>query len=350
MNRLFPARLLALGLVFLIGSAHSAEAADPFGDSDALLARARRHFEPLPKESPIPATAAQVELGRKLFFDPRFSSDGTVSCMRCHQPALFGTDGLSKSLGVGSKSNARNAPTVLNVGFHAVFHWHGDRESLEAQASKSLAGPNFGNPDAGAVLARIAKIPGYAAEFKKAYPEVESPLSYGNVANAIGAFERSLVSRAPFDSYLEGEEDRLGDEAKRGLKTFMDVGCIKCHDGSALGGGPKFKKFGVHEEYWKYTGSTPVDQGRFETTGKEHDRYRFKVPSLRNVTRTAPYFHDGSVASLGKAVSIMAKIQLETELSAAQVGDILAFLDSLTGEIPAHFRTAPLLPPGAFVP
>lgn len=334
---------LAWLTVALAGTATAAPASAP-----SLWHEARKHFAPLEPVKPTVPTA-RIELGRKLFFDPRLSADGTVSCRKCHEPGLHGTDALSKSVGIGGKINPRNAPTVLNAGLGTIFHWHGDRTSLEDQAAKSFTGMNFGNPDAATVEKRVSRIPGYAPLFASAFPGDPAPVTYAHLVDAVAAFERSLVSPAPFDAYLADESARLGEKAEKGLSTFLAVGCVKCHDGALLGG-TTFAKFGVKGDYWKVTGSTVIDKGRFEATAKEEDLYRFKVPSLRNVARTAPYFHDGSVATLPGAVAAMGTLQLGLTLTPDQVENVVAFLETLTGTLPASFLTAPILPPGAFVP
>ncbi len=278
-------------------------------DDAALLKEAQEIFQPLKDMSASGAGAMkdQITLGRLLFFDPRFTVDGNVSCATCHLPALYGADGLSKSIGVQQRPHPRNAPTVLNSGVNIIVHWRGDRESLEDQAIKALGSPiTNGQPDIGAVLDRLERIPGYAPLFRAAFPGDAAPLNAGNVANAISAYERSLVTPAPFDIYLAGNVDALSPSARSGLETFIKIG--------------------------------------YPT-----DLYVFRVPSLRNVAMTAPYFHDGSVATLREAVSVMARVQLGLKLSEDEVNDITSFLESLTGKLPSEFATAPVLPPAAVI-
>ena len=323
-------------------------------DNDAeLLKQAQGIFKPLPKDmatAEFPITPDRVALGHKLYFDPRISVDGTVSCARCHQPALYGTDGLAKSLGAHDRVNPRNAPTVLNAALQFVEHWRGDRKNVEDQAKQALVGPpSFGNPDYAAAMAKLEAIPGYRALFQKAFPGEKDPVTPDNWGTAIGAYERTLVTPSPFDRYLGGDTTALTAAEQDGLRTFINTGCVACHNGPGVGGG-MYQKFGVVEDYWKETGSKEIDKGRFDVTHNQDDMYVFKVPSLRNVAMTPPYFHDGSVTSLAKAVHVMAKVQLGRTLSDADANKIVAFLGSLTGKLPADFADAPVLPAASFAP
>ena len=335
-------------LALLTGSPTLAAPADR-----ALLKQAQALFKPLPADMAapgFPVTPARVRLGRMLFFDPRISLDGTVSCSKCHQPGLYGTDALSKPIGVKARENPRNAPTVLNAALQFVAHWRGDRKNVEDQATQALVGPpSFGNANYDAAMAKIKAIPGYAELFHKAFPGKADPVTAENWGKAIGAYERTLVTPAPFDAYLKGNVRALSPVARTGLGKFIATGCAGCHNGVDIGGGT-FQKFGVTEDYWKETHSKTVDKGRFDVTKNPADTYVFKVPSLRNVARTPPYFHDGSVARLPDAVRVMAKVQLRKTLSDRDVKEIVAFLDSLTGRLPKDFDTAPVLPTAAFAP
>jgi cytochrome c peroxidase len=297
----------------------------------------------------FPVTPERVRLGRALFFDPRISADGTLSCARCHQPALYATDGLPRSVGVHSQPVPRNAPTVLNAALSFTQHWDGRFASVEEQATKALLGPAFGNPDFATAMARVKGISGYAAMFRQAFLGEAEPINEDNWGKAIGAYERTLVSRSRFDDYFGGKTDALSAAERQGLRTFIDGGCSDCHKGPAVGG-LGYRKFGVVSDYWKATGSQAIDKGRFEVTKDDGDLYKFKVPSLRNVAMTPHYFHDGSVDRLPRAVRIMAKVQIGSDLSDPEVEAIVAFLGSLTGSQPADFERAPLLPAGGFVP
>lgn len=315
-----------------------------------LPEKVRQLFKPLPESMAtpeFPATADQITLGRQLFFDPRLSLDGTVSCATCHRPALYGTDALPKSIGAEHRLNARNAPTVLNAALQFRNHWIGDRANVEEQATKSLTGhASFGNPDAATVIQKIKAL-GYAAGFVSAFPNDPEPVKPENWGKAIGAYERTLVTPSPFDAYLKGDTTALTSQAQNGLKLFIDHGCVSCHSGVNVGGS-SFQKFGVFEDYWKETGSKAIDEGRFNETKNLVDKYLFKVPSLRNVGMTPPYFHDGSVSTLLQAVRIMSKVQLDKDLTEGQVNDLVSFLNSLTGQLPESFTTEPVLAPQSF--
>ncbi len=282
-----------------------------------------------------------------LFFDPRISVDGTGSCLHCHQPALYGADGLPKSIGVQDKHLPRNAPTVFNAGLYTSQHWDGRFANVEEQAKRALLGPGFGNPDFPTAMARVKAIGGYASLFQQAFPDEAEPISEDNWGKAIGAYERTLVSPSRFDDYLGGKSDALSATERTGLRTFIDTGCVDCHKGPGIGG-LGFRKFGVISDYWKATGSKDVDKGRFGVTNDPADMYKFKVAGLRNVAMTPPYFHDGMVETLPKAVRIMAKVQLDTDLSDSDVEQIVTFLGSLTGSMPVGFERAPVLPAGGF--
>lgn len=319
----------------------------------ALLGMAQQTFKPLPKDMgtlEFPITTERVALGRALFFDPRLSLDGTVSCSRCHLPSLYGTDALPRAIGVENRLNPRNAPTILNAALQFADHWYGDRSSVEDQAAKSFLGrPSFGNPDFASVIAKIRAIPSYESMFAAAFPGDREPISEENTAKAIGAYERTLVTPSAFDTYLKGDSRALVPEAKDGLSEFVNIGCASCHNGVGVGGG-MFQKFGITGDYWRATKSKEVDKGRFSVTNNHADEYLFKVPMLRNVVMTPPYFHDGSVAAVPEAVRIMAKLQLGRDINDSQIKKIIAFLDSLTGTVPENFATPPTLPPSGFPP
>jgi len=315
-------------------------------DSD-LLKEAKRYFSPLPEafySEKNPLTKDKIKLGKMLFYETRISIDGTTSCAKCHPFTMYGADRLEKSKGNFSKENPRNAPTVLNAAGQFSQHWRGDRKDVEDQAKKSLLGKgSFGAPSYKWVEEKLKSIKGYEELFKKAFPEDKEPVTVENLAKAIGAWERTLITPSRFDKFLKGDIDALNQEEKKGLKKFISYGCVNCHNGALLGG-TMFHKFGIFEPYWKYTGSKKIDKGRFEITKKEEDLYVFKVPPLRNVTETYPYFHDGSVKDLKKAVWIMGKVQLGVEIPAKDLEEIYFFLKSLTGKLPEDVITVPQLP------
>jgi len=316
-------------------------------DVAVLLTRAQMLFQPLPQEmdpAASPTHPARVALGRMLFFDPRWTVEGNVSCATCHQPALYGTDALARSIGVQHRTHPRNAPSILNAGLNFVQHWWGDRKTLEEQAEQALVGVfSSGQPDPAAVTARIEAIEGYAGLFQQAFPDEVTPMTSANIGKAIGAYERTLLTPAPFDAFLRGDTHALPPRAQAGLEHFMSRGCVACHNGVGIGG-QMFQKFGLVEEYWKATGSQEIDKGRFGLTQDPADLYVFKVPSLRNVAMTPPYFHDGSVATLDEAVKVMGRVQLGVTLPDTEISEIVAFLGTLTGALPASFATAPTLP------
>jgi cytochrome c peroxidase len=335
---LTTAALLSLAIV-------PSKAADP-----DLLAQARLTFKPLAigaTAAQHPPTPEQIRLGRLLFFETRASVDGTVSCARCHQPALYGTDALPKSIGAAHRTHPRHSQTVLNSAIQFVQHWRGDRVSVEDQAIKALVGPPaYGNPSYDAALAKIKAIRGYGELFARAFPGQAEPVTADNWGTAIGAYVRTLLTPAPFDAFLSGDTSALSAAAQAGLRTFMQVGCAGCHNGVGIGGG-MYQKFGVKEDYWTATKSPAVDKGRFDVTQNPADLYVFKVSGLRNVAMTPPYFHDGSVATLPAAVRIMGRVQIGKMLTETEVADIVTFLHTLTGPLPADFATTPALPPGS---
>src|SRR5262245_6488098 len=332
-----------IALLVVVAPATAAEA------ETERLKQVQELFQPLPRDMAMPdapITLERADLGRLLFFDPRLTVDADLSCSSCHQPARHGTDGLSKSIGVRQRPHPRNAPTLLNAGLNFIIHWRGDRDSLEDQVIKALASPiTSGQPDEKAIIDRLKQIPTYAPLFKAAFPDEPHPMTGENIAKAIGAYERTLVTPSPFDRYLAGDVDALSPKARGGLNTFINTGCATCHNGVLVGGG-RYQKFGVVEDYWKATGSQTIDNGRADVTKNPDDIYVFRVASLRNVAKTAPYFHDGSVATLPEAIRVMARVQLGAALGDAETSDIVAFLESLTGELPATFATVPSLPPG----
>lgn len=304
-------------------------------DAKKLLDDARASFKAI---APLPAAdPARIELGRRLFFERRVSMDGNVSCSHCHLPEKHATDGLPKAIGVFGKENSRNAPTIFNAALNFRQHWRGDRESLEEQAEKSLLGAaSFGNPDAATAMDKLKAIPDYADAFAKAFPGEKEPITAKNWGLAIAAFERTLTTPSKFDAFLAGETSALSAEQLAGLRRFIDVGCAACHNGEGVGGN-SFQKFGVAGDYWKATGVTAPDKGRADVTKNDADLYVFKVASLRNVEKTAPYFHDGSIDTLPRAVRIMANVQIGRSLSDREVADIVAFLGSLTSAAPASY-------------
>ena len=321
-------------------------------DDQALLDKAKSLFKPLPDTSALENTALtpeRVALGKALFYETRVSSDGRQGCVSCHNPAYYGADSLPLSLGIFGKVLPRNAPTVFNTSLLVSQHYGGNRTSVEDQAVKALTSlVAYGNATYEQAEKKLLQL-GYQPWFDKAFPGQAKSVTVQNWGIAIGAFERTLLTPAPFDAYLKGNQQALSAQAKQGLKTFIDTGCAGCHSGVTVGG-QSFQKFGITQDYWLLTGSTEkeafkgYDKGRFQDTKNEADAFIFKVSQLRNVAMTPPYFHDGSVATLPQAVRIMAQLQLGKQLSDTQVADIVSFLESLTGAVPADFAKAPSLP------
>ena len=321
-------------------------------DDQALLDKAKVLFKPLPDSSALENTALtpeRVALGKALFYETRVSSDGRQGCVSCHTPFYHGGDSLPLSMGVFGKVLPRNAPTVFNTSLLVAQHYGGNRTSVEDQAVKALTSlVAYGNATYEQAEKKLVQL-GYQPWFDKAFPGQAKSVTVQNWGIAIGAFERTLLTPAPFDAYLKGNHQALSAQAKQGLKTFIETGCAGCHSGVTVGG-QSFQKFGITQDYWLVTGSTEkeafkgYDKGRFQDTKNEADAFMFKVSQLRNVAMTPPYFHDGSVATLPQAVRVMAQLQLGKQLSDTQVADIVSFLESLTGEVPADFAKAPALP------
>ncbi len=317
------------------------------GNGSDLAALAQKTFGILPLQmaSPEnPITPEKAALGKILFYETRISADGTVSCSRCHPLGLYAADGLPMAIGNSCKINPRNAPTILNAAAQISAHWIGNRTSVEDQARQALIGPpSFGMPSYDSAMKVLKAIHGYEPLFKAAFPLDTQPIKEQNFALAVGAFERTLVTPGLFDAFVNGDPDALTPGQKKGLKTFVSEGCASCHSGVYFGG-QSYKKFGVSAPYWTFTKSQSPDLGRFVVTGDENDKYVFKVPVLRNVAMTPPYFHDGSVNSLTDAVYIMAKAQLNRTLPGDELKNLMAFLNALTGAIPKQALEVPLLP------
>lgn len=311
-------------------------------------------FDVLPKKAPHPAdnptSLAKIELGKKLYFDPRLSIDGTVSCNSCHNVMAGGEDNRANSVGVGGKHGGRSSPTVWNAAFLSVQFWDGRAASLEDQAKGPLTNPiemAMGTHDI--VIDRIKKIPGYAPEFKKVFG-AKTEITIDEVAKAIATFERTLITpNSAVDLFLKGNKKALNASAQRGMLLAQTVGCATCHNGPNYAGPALPIGTGFYQKFPLIAGSEYEskydlikDLGRFEVTKKEEDKNLFRVPTWRNIALTAPYFHNGSVKTLDEAVRVMAKTQLNRTLKDAEVKDIVAFLEGLTGEFPKMM--APKLP------
>jgi cytochrome c peroxidase len=321
----------------------------------APATQAQSPWQPLPDKAPAsadnPTTAAKVELGKMLYFDPRLSSTGTVSCFSCHNVMEGGDDHMTTSAGVHGLKGGRNAPTVWNAAFHSVQFWDGRAPSLEEQAKGPPVNPiEMGMRDLDAVIDRIRHIPGYRPYFEQAFGSGDV-VTMDNAARAIAAYERTLITPgSAYDRYARGDKTALTAQQLRGMETFAEVGCTSCHQGPAFNGPPLPAGTGFFMKFPTYPESPYVakyklaeDPGRFSATKDEADRGMWRVPTLLNLTYTAPYMHTGTVKTLPEAVRVMASTQLNRTLDDAQVGDVVAFLESLTGKFPQ--QTMPRLPP-----
>ena len=288
-----------------------------------------------------PITDDKVDLGRMLYYDARLSKGQDVSCNTCHALTKYGVDDESESVSTGHKGQkgTRNSPTVYNAAGHFVQFWDGRAATIEEQAGGPMLNPvEMAMPDAKHVVAVLKSMPEYVAAFGKAFPGEKDPVTYDNAGKAIGAFERKLVTAARWDKFLAGDQAALNDAEKAGLNKFLDTGCQMCHSGAYMGGS-MFQKLGAVQP-WPQT----ADQGRFEVTKQDADKMVFKVPSLRNIEKTAPYYHDGSVKTLDDAVAKMAQYQLGKPLGKEDVDSVVTFLKTLTGELPAAYIKQPELP------
>ena len=330
--KLFAALLLAGGL-----SAGLAQA-------DELRDKAAAAFKPLPSTVPVvkdnKITPEKITLGKALYFDTRMSKSGFIACASCHNLSEGGDDNQATSTGHGWQKGPRNAPTVLNAVFNIAQFWDGRADDLKAQAKGPVqaAGEMANNKEQ--AVATLKSMPQYGEWFKAAFPEDKDPVTFDNFAKAVEAFEATLITPAPFDAYLNGDDSALSADQKKGLALFIDKGCSSCHNGVNVGG-DGYYPFGVVEK----PGSDilPVnDKGRFAVTKTADDQYVFRVAPLRNVALTAPYFHSGQVWDLKQAVGVMGASQLGAALSDDEENAIVAFLGSLTGKMPEV--TLPVLP------
>jgi cytochrome c peroxidase len=292
---------------------------------------------PIPQS--LPVEARKVALGKRLFHDVRLSGNETLSCASCHDLAHAGVDGLPVSIGIHGRTSRRNAPTVYNAVFNFRQFWDGRAANLEEQALSPITDPNEMGATWPQVLARLNREAGLVAEFKALYPDGIQP---ANIADAIAEFERTLITpNAPFDRFIKGDVNALSAEAKQGWALFRRLGCISCHQGINLGGN-MFQKFGVIEDPAVHSDGEAEDPGLFRVTGRKEDLHVFKVPSLRNVALTAPYFDGGEAKTLSEAVRIMARAQIGTDLSAEEARLLCVFLESLTAlPIPATSGVRP---------
>lgn len=295
----------------------------------------------LPNKVPVPAdnpmTPQKIGLGKMLFFDPRLSTDGKVSCNSCHNVMSQNSDELPAGVAIHGQRDGRIPPTLWNSAFYSVQFWDGRAASLEEQAI-------------GPVVEKIREIPKYIEAFKKAFPKDKEPLSSTNVTRAIATYQRTLITpKAPFDKYMKGNKKVLSAQQISGWNLVQEIGCTSCHAGEIFAGEGFKMGEGNFQPFPQIPGSKydkmydiTADLGRYEVTKKDEDKNRWRVPTWRNVAVTAPYFHNGKVKTLDEAVRVMGKTQLGADLKDSQVADIVAFLNSLTGEFPK--QTMPVLP------
>lgn len=278
-----------------------------------------------------------VELGKKLYFDPRLSKSGFISCNSCHNLSMGGTDNIPTSIGDHWQQGPINAPTVLNSSLNVAQFWDGRAADLKAQAGGPIANPGEMAFTHTLALGVLESIPAYVREFKTVFDK--DKIDIDQVTAAIAEFEKTLVTpNSRFDQYLLGKKDALTADEMAGYKLFKESGCVACHNGPAVGGS-SFQKMGVVAPY---KASSPAE-GRSAVTGKDADRFNFKVPTLRNVEMTYPYFHDGAANTLTEAVDVMGRLQLGKKFTADENAKVVAFLKTLTGDQPSFMM--PVLPP-----
>jgi cytochrome c peroxidase len=310
--------------------------ADAVSDSFLMM------FKPLPSEAPSAdneLSEAKINLGRMLYYENRLSKGEKLSCNSCHMLDKYGQDNLSFSPGHEGKLGGRSSPSTYNAAIHIAQFWDGRAPSVEEQAKGPVLNPGeMGMPSADFVVDVLKSIPGYVKAFKAAFPGEADPITYNNFGKAIGAFERKLVTPSHWDDFLKGNKEALTAEQSKGFETFAKAGCVTCHNGPAVGG-MMYQKLGLVKAW-----PDLKDQGRFEATKVETDKFYFKVPSLRNISETGPYLHDGSVKTLEEMVSKMAEYQLGKALTPVETTSIVTFLKSLKGEIPAEYIAKPKLP------
>ncbi|MEO8759653.1 MAG: cytochrome c peroxidase [Bacteroidia bacterium] len=312
-----------------------------------LLDKAQGAFKSLPeladKNMQNVITDERVNLGKILYFDTRLSKTGNNSCNSCHNLATYGVDNQATSKGDAGKLGDRNSPTVLNAALHTAQFWDGRAKDVEEQAGMPILNPvEMAIPNEAFLVNRLREIDLYKKLFKDAFPNEKNPINYITLRKSIGAFERTLITPSKFDDYLNGDVFALNDEEREGMKIFIETGCTQCHLGATLGGN-MFQKFGKFADYRTEVHVTKEDEGKKNVTKDIADKDVFKVPSLRNIEKTGPYFHNGNITNLNEAVKIMAKLQLNKNLSDAEVTSIVVFLKTLTGNLPDDVKKAPSL-------
>ena len=315
----------------------------PAPSAAQVLDAAKKYFSPLParaESAANPTTPEKIALGRQLYYDTRLSKGHDVSCNSCHLLDKFGVDNELTSKGHKGQRGERNSPTVYNAATHFAQFWDGRAATVEDQAQMPITNPvEMAMPDPGFVVRSLKSIPAYVDAFKAAFPGDADPVTMENLGRAIGSFERGLMTPGPFDEFLAGKMTALSGDALRGLELFIEFNCISCHTGPAIGG-TMYQKLGAVKSY------ETKDEGRFKITKNPEDKFVFKVPTLRNITKTAPYLHDGSAATLDDVLNVMATYQLaKGSLDDDERKYLTAFLTSLEGTIDPAYIAKPDLPP-----
>lgn len=312
------------------------------------------YFQPLPSQPLVPEdnplTPQKIALGKRLFFDTRLSANDQLSCNSCHDLAAGGDNGQRSAIGVSGKATRRNPPTLLNIGLQTVLYWDGRAKTLEQQALDHLHDPNImGNKDAAQLISKLSGDKNYVKGFMNAFDSAHA-VTLKNVAKALASFQRSLMTPdSPFDNYIRGNKHAIDAKAQRGMELFNENGCLACHFGVNFAGPAPGPAMGMGDGFYELFPTilgTPYDRshhltedlGRYEYSNDPGEKYMWRVPPLRNIALTAPYFHNGSAATLDEAVKIMAKTQFGNPLSDEQVDAIVAFLKTLTGKTPASLK------------
>jgi cytochrome c peroxidase len=299
-------------------------------------------FKALPTEVPAPdneLNEAKINLGRQLYFETRISKGAKMSCNSCHKLDTFGQDNLPFSPGHEGKVGGRSSPSTYNAALHIAQFWDGRAPSVEEQAKGPVLNPGeMGAPSEAFVVQVLKSMPEYVSAFKAAFPGEADPVTYNNFGKAVGAFERKLLTPSKWDDFLKGNKEALSAEEKKGFATFAKTGCVTCHNGAGVGG-HMYQKLGLVKPW-----PGLKDNGRSDVTKNEGEKHFFKVPSLRNITETAPYLHDGSVKTLEEMVKMMAEYQLAKQLTEEEVNSIVTFLKALKGTPDAEYTKAPKLP------
>ena len=331
------AALLLLGLMVGCGTGTTPPPGPAAIDTVQLQA-----FQPAPDvmaSATNPITEEKIVLGRMLYYEPRLSKNQEISCNSCHLLDKYGVDSQPTADGHKGKTGDRNSPTVYYAAGHLAQFWDGRAPDVEEQAKGPVMNPiEMAMPSPAQVLVVLKSMPEYVALFKTAFPGEKDPVTYDNMAKAIGAFERKLTTPSRWDKFLGGDQNALTADEKAGFQAYYEAGCQTCHSGAYVGGG-SYQKLGIIKA-WPDTSDT----GREKVTKSEADRMVFKVPSLRNIDKTGPYYHNGKVATLAEAVSTMAEYQLGKTLTDAQIRSIITWLGTLTGDLPAEYIKVPVLP------